>query len=282
VNTPQLVPYAAHNAGPGGLLPPLPPGQCWRVVRSSEADEVGRELAAELVRWMPLYHYADCCVGFSLRRYFCFESGFGRHIGALEFVSSEPPPDVASMGSAMAAAGAMGQNPCDVNDPAYDPTQCTSGLTSADGGNTYTDGQGNTYVIGTGGSGGEIIPQPDGCCTAWTPTTGNAAADALANSISYQNTPVAWAKNTVFNTTIAGVGFRFVMYDPGDGLHHVAVFQCTPVASPGPTCQPPGPGPGPAPGPTPSPSSSGGSAAWVAAVVALIGLAAGGIYYAAH
>jgi len=68
-------------------------------------------------------------------------------------------------------------------------------------------------------------PQPTGCSNFQYQIDPTGQATAIANSISYHNTPVTWQEGTVYDQAIDGVLWRFVMSRNGD-LRVVATMRC--------------------------------------------------------
>jgi len=69
-------------------------------------------------------------------------------------------------------------------------------------------------------------PTPAGC--NWTPTTANAAANAIAVNISYHNQPIAWQDGATYGpVTIAGQQYQFVMGSSDGQTRDVEVQVCS-------------------------------------------------------
>lgn len=187
----EPVAYVVDTQAP---FPPAGPGWC----EADAADTHASEVAADLLPWFPLHHYADARLAGGVYRFFAWESPHGKHMGALQFTGS----------------GLMGAGPV---------LEAPGGLATA-GAN---QGEVSTNV----GAGGEPIPSPTAQCVAWVPTTSNAQANAVATAISNNaaGAPTQWAGGGSFDQTIGGTLFRFVMWSPaGTTQHNVSVFQCTP------------------------------------------------------
>lgn len=132
---------------------------------------------------------------------------------------------------------------------------------------------------GGGGGGGPSSPEPvpadDANCHYLADAT-NASIIAIANSISYQNTPVAWRDQGTFATTASdGSKWILVMWMEG-GKRMVAAYRCQPK---GGGVTPPNPPTPPVTPPPSSGSSGGGAGAAVAIVVALLAAAGGAWAY---
>jgi hypothetical protein len=168
--------------------------------------EAARAEAGQLGE-LPLASYTDRLTGAGLFRFFAYDTPVGPQIGALHY------------------DGTIGQ---------------ADGVTkiSTDTQGNLSDGSGGSFTKNTKG---EPIPQPDGNCSAWVPDASNSKAVAIATNISYHNQPVAFQDQSVYDTTIDGTRWRFVMWAGdcvGDGgtYHCVSAFRCVPKAGP-----PPGP-----------------------------------------
>jgi len=127
---------------------------------------------------------------------------------------------------------ALGQPPEEEDDSA-DGSMGVEAISVISGGK---DDTGDTYQPDP--STGEPIPQDSASCH-WVPDASNSKAVALANSISFHNSPVPYTDQGVYNTTIDGTAWRFVMWSGdcrGDGgtYHCVSAFRCVPQGA-GPT-----------------------------------------------
>lgn len=83
---------------------------------------------------------------------------------------------------------------------------------------------------GGGQSTNEPTPQPTASCPSWTVDTTNAQASAIAQNLSFHNSPVAWSDQGIYDTTIAGTPYRFVMWWE-NGLKAVAAYRCSSSSS---------------------------------------------------
>lgn len=103
------------------------------------------------------------------------------------------------------------------------------------------------------------VPPTTSACSGWVADGSNADAVALASSIVFHSTPVAWADQTFYEKAINGTLWRVVMYTD-NGQPAAATFRCSSPTS------------------TPSSSSSGSGAGVALGVTAfLAALAAGGL-----
>ncbi len=240
---------------------PTPPsGAGWAPV---SIDDQGAKLRASgLLGQLPLWHYHDELQGEGLYRFFCFEEPTGRiAIGAERFVGTMGAGEGASGttdSALMAAANAVQSlaDPCNLTaskatvaafqhlwNNTSDPnmglpkltedgkygTETSDSVGAATGGGAV--GPCSSYTGGGGGGGGgtttsEPIPKPTSSCDAWTADASNAKATAIAHSISYSNTPVAWKDQTAYGTTIDGVEWTFPMWWEG-GLKMVSAYRCS-------------------------------------------------------
>ena len=251
----ELVRYDGSADRP---YPPVGPGWSEVTADSGALFERARAEASTLGE-LPACHYTDRMTDCGCFRFFAFDSPVGAQMAALYY------------------DGTIGQDP---NAPGWSG-QGTSDKISTDTQGTLADGSGDTYS--TQGGSSEPIPQPDANCSQWVPDATNASATAIATSISYHGTPVPFVDQGVYNTTISGTSWRFVMWAGdcvGDGgtYNCVSAFRCVPATPPPP---PPPPPPGPTPTPTPTPqqasSSSGGIiAVIIGAIVVVGGLVAAG------
>ena len=79
----------------------------------------------------------------------------------------------------------------------------------------------------------EPVPQVDSTCAGWGVDTTNAQAAAIAGTITFHDSPTAWADQGVYNTTINGAAYRFVMWWE-NGLKAVAAYRCSSGPGAGP------------------------------------------------
>lgn len=121
------------------------------------------------------------------------------------------------------------------NVPIY-PWVSKPGTSGYDGINapTLAEWTGNANAVPTpaptpapsgGQSTSEPVPQPTAACSSWTVDTSTAQASAIAQNISFHDSPVAWSDQGVYDTTIGGVAYRFVMWWE-NGLKAVASYRC--------------------------------------------------------
>ena len=111
-------------------------------------------------------------------------------------------------------------------DGGYGPNVAAA-LASIDGGTAppvNTSGGGTTPLVGQTTS--EPTPDPDATCTAWAADTSNPQAMAIASSIAFHNSPVAWVDQGDYSTQINGVDYLFVFWWE-KGLKAVAAYKCT-------------------------------------------------------
>ncbi|HTA17770.1 MAG TPA: hypothetical protein VK989_00675 [Polyangia bacterium] len=109
---------------------------------------------------------------------------------------------------------------------------------------------------------GQTTPQPmpatDATCSQWAADATTPQAVAIATSIAFHNTPVAWSDQGQYNTTINGTDYLYLMHWE-NGLKAVVAWKCTA-----------GSGAGPAAASTASSSSAGPIIAGVLVVGALV------------
>lgn len=98
-----------------------------------------------------------------------------------------------------------------------------------------------------GGGGGQTspfpLPAPDANGT-WVADASNPKVVAIANSISYHNTPAPWVDQGSYDTTVDGSRYRLVMWWQ-DGHKNVAAYRYVPKAGASPAIAKAGMGAGP-------------------------------------
>lgn len=255
----------AYQGNPDSPLPPVAEDG-WTVIDSPDHphfEPAMKYAASGTVGSLPANHYADMHTPTGLYRFFHYQSPNGGQIGALHYDGQIHGGDFDALGTASGRGGEL------LGDTSSPPGLIGAGagadsvtqLSNAGGG--LADGNGDQYSLG-GSSGHEPIPQNTASCT-WVPDATNSAAVAMANNISYHNTPIAFQDQAVYNVTIAGAQWKMVMWAGdcvGDGgtYHCVSTFRCEPGAGPTP----------PNPSPTPAASSSSGTIWFV--ILTVLGL----------
>jgi hypothetical protein len=235
----------AYNGTADSPWPPAPEG--WHACLWD--DELARDFSQRKIDELPLWYFCDELTPCGLYRFFHYETPIGTAVGALRYEGTmgQMNPDSRrhehhghEQRAHHGMHGYMGQqNISDGGDPTQQGGQGAAGGGGGNGG--LGGGGGGALPEGNGGQGGggggggqttnEPIPTADNTCGAWVPDASNSQAVAIAQNISFHNSPVPWADQGVYSTTINGTAWRFVMWWD-NGLKNVAAFRCTQAVTP--------------------------------------------------
>jgi hypothetical protein len=213
---------------------------------SDELDAAAVSLMGDL----PAYHSTDRMLSSGLYRFFAFETPVGNRISALRFAGTMGvTQDTGSTtdGSGSDTAGGPATSPGILTQNPF-PTQMTaptdiiatpqgtsdSNPTSSEsvGGGTQQVGPASNSTGGGTTTTHEVVPPPNPTCGAWVASTSNAQIVAVANSISYSNSPVVWTDQAVYYTKASdGSQWALAQWWEG-GSKMVAAYTCSqPVAA---------------------------------------------------
>jgi hypothetical protein len=229
-----------------------PSGDQWTPIDRTTATPELEEVAAGLMGDLPAYHYTDRMLPSGLYRFFAYETPIGNRVSAQKFTGTMGLGTIdtgsTTDGTGDAPAPQLTSDPNNLAANLPDTVLATpdgSANLNSDAGNTNPDtsvNDGGGTPIQVQGSGGnttggggttthEPVPPPNASCGAWTASTSNAQIVALANSISYSNTPVAWADQAIYYTKASdGSQWALAQWWEG-GSKMVAAYSCSSPAS---------------------------------------------------